>query len=100
MRNADAAAGATLAVRDLAVRYGGVCAVRSVSFTVAPGRSVGLIGANGAGKTSTLRAVMGLVPRAGGEVRFGDRNLAKVPAPTWCGWASATSPRAGTCSPG
>jgi branched-chain amino acid transport system ATP-binding protein len=57
-----------------------VSAVRSVSFTVAPGQSVGLIGANGAGKTSTLRALMGLVPRAGGEVRFGDRDLAKVPA--------------------
>jgi branched-chain amino acid transport system ATP-binding protein len=69
-----------LSVRDLAVRYGGVSAVRSVSFTVEPGRSVGLIGANGAGKTSTLRAVMGLVPRAAGELRFGDRDLAKVPA--------------------
>ncbi len=57
-----------------------VSAVRSVSFTVAPGQSVGLIGANGAGKTSTLRALMGLVPRAAGELRFGERDLAKVPA--------------------
>jgi branched-chain amino acid transport system ATP-binding protein len=73
-------AGQTLTVRNLAVRYGGVSAVRSVSFTVAPGQSVGLIGANGAGKTSTLRALMGLVPRADGEVRFGDRDLARVPA--------------------
>jgi len=72
--------GTTLAVTNLAVRYGGVSAVRSVSFTVAPGQSVGLIGANGAGKTSTLRALMGLIPRAGGEVWFGDRDLAKVPA--------------------
>jgi branched-chain amino acid transport system ATP-binding protein len=72
--------GQTLTVSDLAVRYGGVSAVRSVSFTVAPGQSVGLIGANGAGKTSTLRALMGLVPRAAGSVRFGDRDLAKVPA--------------------
>jgi branched-chain amino acid transport system ATP-binding protein len=72
--------GQELAVRDLAVRYGGVSAVRSVSFTVAPGQSVGLIGANGAGKTSTLRALMGLVPRAAGEVHFGGRDLAKVPA--------------------
>ena len=47
---------------------------------MAPGQSVGLIGANGAGKTSTLRALMGLVPRAAGEVRFGDRDLTKVPA--------------------
>jgi branched-chain amino acid transport system ATP-binding protein len=70
----------TLAVSDLAVRYGGVSAVRSVSLTVRPGQSVGLIGANGAGKTSTLRALMGLVPRAAGSVRFGDRDLARVPA--------------------
>jgi branched-chain amino acid transport system ATP-binding protein len=73
-------AGQELAVRDLAVRYGGVSAVRSVSFTVAPGQSVGLIGANGAGKTSTLRALMGLVPRDAGEVHFGGRDLSKVPA--------------------
>jgi branched-chain amino acid transport system ATP-binding protein len=72
--------GAALVVENLAVRYGGVSAVRSVSFTVAPGQSVGLIGANGAGKTSTLRALMGLVPRAGGTVRFGSRDLSKVPA--------------------
>jgi branched-chain amino acid transport system ATP-binding protein len=79
-RGTHADTGQALAVTDLAVRYGGVSAVRSVSFTVAPGQSVGLIGANGAGKTSTLRALMGLVPRAGGEVRFGDRDLTKVPA--------------------
>lgn len=75
-----AGAGRTLTVEDLAVRYGGVSAVRSVSFTVAPGQSVGLIGANGAGKTSTLKALMGLVPRAGGQVRFGGQDLAKVRA--------------------
>jgi branched-chain amino acid transport system ATP-binding protein len=69
-----------LVVSNLAVRYGGVSAVRSVSFTVGAGQSVGLIGANGAGKTSTLRALMGLVPRAAGSVRFGDRDLARVPA--------------------
>src|SRR5579875_4186737 len=79
-RPQPAGAGQTLTVQDLAVRYGGVSAVRSVSFTVAPGQSVGLIGANGAGKTSTLKALMGLVPRAGGQVRFGDRDLSRVPA--------------------
>jgi branched-chain amino acid transport system ATP-binding protein len=72
--------GRTLAVENLAVRYGGVSAVTSVSFSVGPGQSVGLIGANGAGKTSTLKALMGLVPRAGGQIRFGDRDLAKVKA--------------------
>jgi branched-chain amino acid transport system ATP-binding protein len=72
--------GSALVVEDLAVRYGGVSAVRSVSFTVEAGQSVGLIGANGAGKTSTLRALMGLVPRAGGTVRFGSHDLSRVPA--------------------
>jgi branched-chain amino acid transport system ATP-binding protein len=80
VNSSESAAGQTLTVSNLAVRYGGVAAVRSVSFSVAPGQSVGLIGANGAGKTSTLRALMGLVPRASGEVRFGDRDLARVPA--------------------
>jgi branched-chain amino acid transport system ATP-binding protein len=70
----------TLTVEDLSVRYGGVNAVRSVSFSVPAGHSVGLIGANGAGKTSTLRALMGLVPRASGKVSFGDRDLTKVSA--------------------
>ncbi|MEU6371640.1 ABC transporter ATP-binding protein [Streptomyces sp. NPDC046909] len=70
----------TLAVEDLSVHYGGVCAVRSIGFTVAPGDSVGVIGANGAGKTSTLKALMGLVPRSGGRVMLGDRDLTKVRA--------------------
>ena len=76
----NAVSDAALVVENLAVRYGGVSAVRSVSFTVGPGQSVGLIGANGAGKTSTLRALMGLVPRAGGAVRFGSHDLSRVPA--------------------
>jgi branched-chain amino acid transport system ATP-binding protein len=71
---------ATLAVEDLSVHYGGVCAVRSIGFTVAPGQSVGIIGANGAGKTSTLKALMGLVPRSGGRIRFGDTDLTRVKA--------------------
>src|SRR3954447_833312 len=69
-----------LTVEDLSVHYGGVCAVRSIGFTVAPGQSVGIIGANGAGKTSTLKALMGLVPRSGGRIRFGDTDLTKVKA--------------------
>ena len=75
---ADQAAAATLTVEDLSVHYGGVCAVNSIGFTVAPGQSVGIIGANGAGKTSTLKALMGLVPRSGGRVTFGDTDLTRV----------------------
>jgi branched-chain amino acid transport system ATP-binding protein len=71
---------AALTVEDLSVHYGGVCAVRSLGFSVAPGESVGIIGANGAGKTSTLKALMGLVPRSGGRIRFGDTDLTRVKA--------------------
>ncbi|GAA0239528.1 ABC transporter ATP-binding protein [Actinomadura nitritigenes] len=71
---------ATLTVEGLSVHYGGVCAVDSIGFTVGPGQSVGIIGANGAGKTSTLKALMGLVPRSGGRVTFGGTDLTRVKA--------------------
>ena len=72
----------TLTVEGLTVHYGGVCAVRDLSFSVPAGEAVGVIGANGAGKTSTLKAVMGLIPRQVGTLRFGDADLSKVPART------------------
>ncbi len=65
----------TLELHDLQVSHGGVPAVRGLSLTVAPGEIVGLIGPNGAGKSTTLHAVMGLVPSAGGEIRFGGDSL-------------------------
>ncbi|MET7945015.1 ABC transporter ATP-binding protein [Streptomyces sp. NPDC005302] len=70
----------SLAVTDLTVHYGGVCAVRSVALSVAPGESMGIIGSNGAGKTSTLKALMGLVPRTSGRITLGDTDLSKVRA--------------------
>lgn len=73
-------ASTTLQVEDLCVRYGGVQAVRSVSFTVEPGEAVGIIGANGAGKTSTLRALMGLTPRTATTLRLGETDLRRTPA--------------------
>jgi len=60
----------TLVLEALDVRYGGVQAVRGLSFEVAPGEIVGLIGANGAGKSSTLHAIMGVAPVVGGDVRL------------------------------
>jgi branched-chain amino acid transport system ATP-binding protein len=54
-----------LSLEDVRVSYGGVQAVRGVSLEVRTGQVVGLVGANGAGKTSLLNAVMGLVPRSG-----------------------------------
>jgi branched-chain amino acid transport system ATP-binding protein len=65
----------TLTLQGLNVRYGGVQAVRGLSFEVAPGEIVGLIGANGAGKSSTLHAIMGVAPIVGGDVRLGGTSL-------------------------
>ena len=65
----------TLTIDALDVRYGGVAAVRGVSFEVAPGEIVGLIGANGAGKSSTLHAIMGVAPVTGGDIRLGGVSL-------------------------
>jgi branched-chain amino acid transport system ATP-binding protein len=65
----------TLRVENLSVRYGAVQAVRGVSFTVSPGEIVGLIGANGAGKSSTLHAIMGAAPVTGGEIGVAGTSL-------------------------
>jgi ABC-2 type transport system ATP-binding protein len=56
-------------VDQLEVRYGERPAVQSVSFGVGPGEIFGLLGSNGAGKTSTIKSVLGLVPRSGGSIR-------------------------------
>jgi branched-chain amino acid transport system ATP-binding protein len=63
-----------LAVDGLEVRYGAVRAVRGLSLDVSAGEIVGLIGANGAGKSSTLHAIMGLVPAAG-DIRLRGKSL-------------------------
>jgi branched-chain amino acid transport system ATP-binding protein len=65
----------SLVVENLQVRYGGVEAVRGVSFEVQPGEIVGLIGANGAGKSSTLHAIMGVAPVTGGDIRLGEESV-------------------------
>ena len=69
-----------LEVAGLSVRYGGVQAVHDVSLTVGAGEAVGIIGANGAGKTSLLRAVLGLAPRTARTLRFGQHDLLRTPA--------------------
>jgi branched-chain amino acid transport system ATP-binding protein len=66
---------ALLEVRDLQVHYGGIHAVRGFSFTVEEGRIVALIGANGAGKSSTLHALSGMVRASGGSIRFRGEEL-------------------------
>ena len=64
-----------LTIKDLSVAYGGIQAVRGISFDVSEGEVVTLIGANGAGKSSTLRSIVGLVKPSGGSVLFQDKEL-------------------------
>ena len=68
-----------LEVNDLRVSYGAIEALKGVSLTLAAGEMVTLIGANGAGKSTTLRAIMGLVPATTGEVRFRGEPTGKTP---------------------
>ena len=64
-----------LAVRDLHVAYGGIQAVKGLSLVLHPGELVSLIGANGAGKTTALKAICGLLKPQSGEVRYQGRSL-------------------------
>jgi branched-chain amino acid transport system ATP-binding protein len=59
-----------LEVQGLKVAYGGIQAVKGVSFEVKEGELVSLIGANGAGKTTTLKAITGTQPPAAGEIKY------------------------------
>ena len=60
----------TLAVRDLAVRFGGVTALEAVSFDVRPGSITSVIGPNGAGKTTAFNAITGYLRAAGGRITY------------------------------
>ncbi len=69
-----------LEVQDLWIAYDRIAAVRGVSFTVGAGEIVTLIGANGAGKSTILRAISGLLPVARGRVTLAGEDLLKEPA--------------------
>ena len=64
-----------LKVSALKVAYGGIQAVKGVSFEVREGELVSLIGANGAGKTTTLKAITGLQPVAAGDIEYLGRSI-------------------------
>ena len=64
-----------LKVKDLKVNYGGIEALKGISFDVEQGQIVTLIGANGAGKSTTLRAISGLVKTASGAINFMGRDI-------------------------
>ena len=71
---------ALLEVKDLDVHYGGIHALKGVSFSVDQGQVVTLIGANGAGKTTTLRAISGLVKPSKGTVTFDGKPISGLGA--------------------
>ena len=64
-----------LSVKDIVVHYGGIKALKGVSLEAAEGTITCLIGANGAGKSTTLRAISGMVPLTAGEIRFRDQRI-------------------------
>lgn len=69
-----------LEVKDLEVKYGMIRALHSVSFYVDDGEIVTLIGANGAGKTTAMHAINGLIPKSRGTVTLSDRDVTSVSA--------------------
>lgn len=71
-----------LVVEKLAVRYGAVEAVRGIDLTVKQGEIVALLGANGAGKSSTLAAIAGLVRPASGSITYGGKPITGLPPET------------------
>ncbi len=64
-----------LKVSDLRVGYGGIEALKGISFSVEEGQIVTLIGANGAGKSTTLRSISGIVPIRGGKIEFDGEDI-------------------------
>ena len=78
-----------LEIHDLVCGYGGVMALRGISLQVKPGQLVALIGANGAGKSTALRAISGLVPPRSGSMIFDGRDItgARPPHVLACGIA-------------
>ncbi len=64
-----------LTIEDLNVSYGGIKAVKNISLTVPEGKIVTLIGANGAGKSTILRSIVGLVPPVSGTITFNGENI-------------------------
>ena len=81
-----------LEVDALTVRYGRLEAVRNASFAVDAGQIVALIGSNGAGKSSALKAVIGLARAADGRIRFDGRDVTAMPAASRVAAGVALSP--------
>ncbi|MFZ5354198.1 MAG: ABC transporter ATP-binding protein [Bacillota bacterium] len=68
-----------LKIKDLLVAYGGIEALKGISMEVEEGKIITLVGANGAGKSTTLRSIVGLVKPKSGYIEFENKNLLTVP---------------------
>ncbi len=91
---------AMLEVENLNAWYGTSHVVHGLSFAVEPGEIVALVGRNGAGKTSTLRAIMGLMPRAEGRISFDGKELQGLGAHARFGMGLAYVPEERRIVPG
>ena len=83
---------AMLEIKKLEVAYGGIKAIKGIDFHVNEGELVTLIGANGAGKSSTLRALSGLIKPAGGKVTYKGQDITGIPSHALVGLGIALCP--------
>jgi branched-chain amino acid transport system ATP-binding protein len=81
-----------LEIRDMICAYGGVAALKGISLQVKSGQLVALIGANGAGKSTTLRAISGLVPPSSGSLFFDGMNITGARPPQVLAYGIAHCP--------
>ena len=66
-------------IKDLVVRYGGITALQGISINIPEGKIVSMVGANGAGKSTTINAISGMVKKAGGSIAFNGKDLGLPP---------------------
>jgi branched-chain amino acid transport system ATP-binding protein len=90
---------ALLEVSDVRARYGAIEALKGVSLTVEPKEVVTLIGANGAGKSTTLRSICGLTPPSGGKITFEGEDITHTPAHDVVSRGIALAPEGRHCFP-
>lgn len=81
-----------LEIKDLEVYYGAINAIKGISFNVEQGEVIALIGANGAGKTTILHTITGLVAAKHGSIKFNGRELTRTPAHKIVGMGMAHVP--------
>src|SRR6195952_2175851 len=77
---AGAAMAPMLEVQGLTKRFGGLVAVKDLSFSIRPGEILGLIGPNGSGKSTAMRTVMGVEPPSAGSIRLDGVEIGGLPA--------------------